>query len=537
MRFGAVAIAQSHGCILAHSMQLAGRRIKKGVVIDSAMVAEFEASGIERVTVARLDDTDTHENDAAIKIAMALCGTGVRTDKPGTGRVNLFAEHDGLLCFDREAIIAINSIDESITLATLPENSWVLSGKMVATCKIITYGVASSTVDQVIDGIGAGVSVQPVQSHRAVLIQTCLPTVKASVLDKTYGVIKQRLSLRRAELIDEQRCDHAIEPLSETLRVISASASAQCDWILIAGASAISDRGDVIPAAINAAGGRIIRYGLPVDPGNLLLLGELHGRVVIGLPGCARSPKLNGLDLLLDRLACGVEISQAWLNSLSVGGLLTEMLDRPQPRVATAKKRSLQIAGLVLAAGTSRRAGAVNKLLVKAQGTPMVQTVVRAVCDSKLQQVLVVTGHQHEQIEAQLQDLSATSTYCASHEQGMAHSLSHGISRLQHADAVLVCLADMPGITVALINRLIERATDNISDVILVPVHQGRRGNPVLVGRAFFDSLLQHSGDTGARYLMKQYPDRVIEVPVDDSAILIDYDTPQALSTLDSDVS
>ena len=385
--------------------------------------------------------------------------------------------------------------------------------------------------------MGNSLSVRSVKSHRAVLIQTCLPTVKESVLDKTSVVVEQRLAMRSAELLDEQRCDHSIEALNKTLKSLGINSSTEYDWILIAGASAISDRADVIPAAIEAAGGRVIRYGLPVDPGNLLLLGELNGRVVIGLPGCARSPKLNGLDLLLDRLACDVEISQGWLNSLAVGGLLTEQLDRPQPRITTTKKQSVNIAGLVLAAGTSRRAGDINKLLVKVNDVPMVKAVVDAVCESRLREVVVVTGHQHEHIENLLQGSTATTTYCAAHAQGMAFSLSHGISRLQHADAVLVCLADMPGVTAALINLLVEQAVDNLSEVILVPVFQGKRGNPVLVGRAFFDSLLQHTGDTGARFLMKQYPDRVIEVPVEENAVLIDYDTPQALSELDADAT
>ena len=280
----------------------------------------------------------------------------------------------------------------------------------------------------------------------------------------------------------------------------------------------------------------MLRYGLPVDPGNLLLLGELNGRVVLGLPGCARSPKLNGLDLLLDRLACGVEISPLWLNSLAVGGLLTEALDRPQPRVSSDQHKNLNIAALVLAAGASRRAGNTNKLLVKDRGVPMVQQVVRSVVNSNVNDVIVVTGHQHEKIESLLTGANVTLAYCAAHAQGMAHSLSHGISRLPpEADAVLVCLADMPGVTAELINTLLDCESEKpLSGILAVPVYDGKRGNPVLVGSAFFDSLLQHTGDSGAKFLMQQYPDRVVEVPVESNAIFIDYDTPQALAKLDS---
>ncbi len=535
MWFGLVDPQHAAGCILAHSIQLDKRRVKKGSRLDKSLIAEFVESGVTQITVARLDDTDLHENDAALQIAVSLSGEGIRLDKASTGRVNLFARHDGLLCFDRQAIIAINSIDESITVATLPENTWVLSGKMVATCKIITYGVERATVDHVVKEVGNGVVVKPVVNHKAVLLQTCLPTVKESVLDKTGTVISQRLNSRHATLIAEQRCDHTVESLAA---VLAETHSQVCDWILIAGASAISDRADVIPAALEAAGGKVIRYGLPVDPGNLLLLGELHGRVVLGLPGCARSPKLNGLDLLLDRLACGVDISQAWLNSLAVGGLLTEALDRPQPRVRAVEKTSLNIAGLVLAAGASRRAGMINKLMVNVGDVPMVRHVVNSVCNSNVGEVVVVTGHQHEKISDALKHTAANVVFCATHDQGMAHSLSYGISRLQEVDAVLVCLADMPDITVELINTIIGwKDAETLFERILVPTFNGKRGNPVLVGRAFFDTLLQHIGDTGARFLMKQYPERVIEVPVEEESILLDYDTPQALAELNNNES
>ena len=132
---------------------------------------------------------------------------------------------------------------------------------------------------------------------------------------------------------------------------------------MIIGASAISDPCDIIPAAIEKQGGQVKRLGLAVDPGNLLLLADYHGVPLLGLPGCARSIKHNGLDLLLDRIVCNVEITEDWLNGLCIGGLLGEAHDRPQPRVKVTAKAQAQVAALVLAAGSSRRAGNKNKLL------------------------------------------------------------------------------------------------------------------------------------------------------------------------------
>jgi len=425
-------------------------------------------------------------------------------------------------------VLEINRVDPEITFATLPENTWVRAGRMVATIKIIPYAVAGSSLSRAVQvANGKRLSVVEPEAKKVCLIQTRLPSIKPSVLDKTRRVTDSRLQARGAEIVSELRCQHSEKELTE---ILLQSIQASTDWILIVGASAISDRRDVIPAAVEAAGGTVHRYGLPVDPGNLLMLGELRGRIVLGLPGCARSPKYNGLDHLLDRMACDVEIDDNWLNSLAVGGLLVEELDRPQPRVSINRKPT--VAAIVLAAGMSRRMGDINKLLQPVSGAPMVRQVVQSVCKSRVSGVLVVTGHEQEKIAAALHDLDVDISFNPQYEQGMGHSLSHGISRLEQADAVGGCLGDMPMVGSEIIDRLIEQTGDRAGAVIAVPVMNGVRGNPVLVGRLFFDTLLQHGGDSGARFLMKQYPDKVLEVEIADDAIHRDFDTPQALQEL-----
>jgi molybdenum cofactor cytidylyltransferase len=405
----------------------------------------------------------------------------------------------------------------------------VLPGKMVATSKIISYGVPAERLARAIENVTCRLSVEPVRAQRAVLIQTQLPTIKSTVLDKTRSVTERRLGARHVTLSGEQRCVHEVTALTNVLQSV-----VDTDLILIAGASAISDRADVVPAAIVEAGGTVHRYGIPVDPGNLLLLGELAGCQVIGLPGCARSAKLNGLDLLLNRIACGVEIDNDWLNGLSVGGLLSEMHDRPQPRVSQDLHRPAKVAALVLAAGTSKRAGPQNKLLCESNGIPMIKRVVDQVTSSRLTDVHVVTGHEHQRVEQALAGSRCKTHYCASYDLGMAHSLSHGISRLGDVDAVMVILGDMPEVSNAVIDQLLAFDSTQIIDTIRVPVFQGTRGNPVIVGKSFFDTLLQHTGDTGAKFLMRQYPDLVVEVPVEEAGVLVDYDTPEALARLNS---
>ena len=150
-------------------------------------------------------------------------------------------------------------------------------------------------------------------------------------------------------------------PLTEA---ITALLSAGADLVLISGASAVTDRQDIAPAAIVAAGGEITHFGMPVDPGNLICFGRIGDRPVIILPGCARSPALNGIDWVLDRIFAGEILDSREIARMGVGGLLKEIEARPAPREAKkapgagAAPRTLpRIAALVLAAGRSTRMG------------------------------------------------------------------------------------------------------------------------------------------------------------------------------------
>ena len=533
MWFGELSTENCTGCILAHSLRVGNRRVAKGTVLDESLITELVSAGYRELTVARIDEDDIDENSAAQALAESICGVGLRLDHAHTGRVNIVAANSGLLTYPRELIIALNSVSEEITLSVLPENQWVLAGRMVATSKIIPYAVSRTDMNQVLACVSSSrLSVHSPVERKVILIQTTQSSIKTSTLDKTRRITEQRLQLRSATLEQEFRCKHSVEELTATLeQALSMSA----ELILIVGASAISDRRDVLPSAVVASGGEVQRVGVPIDPGNLLMLASIDGRLVLGLPGCARSPKHNGLDLMLDRIACQLPLDHQWLNSLCIGGLLGEMIDRPQPRVAPdhMASKNRQLAAIVLAAGSSRRFGDTNKLLHLYRDKPLVAHVVESVQGSVLETVVVVTGHQQDLVGQALAEYQVDLCYCPVHSDGMAHSLASGISQLQSCDAVLVCLGDMPHVSSLVIDKLIEASADRATESIVVPMRDDRRGNPVLVGRAFFDSLLQREGDSGARHLIDQYPERVIEVEVDDEGIFQDYDTSQSLSQLD----
>ncbi len=330
MKFGPVAVADAIGSIVAHAVRRPGLVLKKGDVVDAAAIAALRQAGVETIVAARIEPDDIGENQAAAALAKALAGANLRLDPPFTGRTNIFASAPGVLRIDAALVDAINAADESITVATLPDLRAVVENEMVATVKIIPFAVPR---DALAAAIGMctkfGLSVAPFRPLKIAIVSTLLPGLKPTVVDKTVRVMADRLAPAGARIIADERVDHAVKPLHAMLDRLTPTA----DLTIVFGASAITDRRDVIPQAIEAAGGHIEHFGMPVDPGNLLLLAkDASGKPVLGAPGCARSPKENGFDWVLQRLLAGLPVSGREMTRLGVGGLLMEIVSRPQPR-------------------------------------------------------------------------------------------------------------------------------------------------------------------------------------------------------------
>jgi molybdenum cofactor cytidylyltransferase len=528
MRFGAIPLDEAEGAVLAHALRVGKLAYKKGRWLSAEDVEVLRASGIGEVVAAKLEPGDVEEDEAARLVAEAITGAHVRIDRPFTGRVNLFAEQAGLLVLDPARIDRLNALDEAVTVATLPAMAEVEPRQMVATVKIIPFAAPAEVVEQWRAAAAEGplLRVAPYRGLDVALIQTRLPGTKESVLDKTVAVTAQRIRAAGGRLVSEARCDHTVPALAERIR------ASQADLVLIAGASAITDRRDVLPAAIEAAGGTVEHFGMPVDPGNLLLLARRGDRPVLGLPGCARSPKLNGFDWVLQRLAAGIPVGRADVMGMGVGGLLMEIATRPQPRDAAPPARPGQVAAIVLAAGQSRRMGQDNKLLAPVDGRPMVAHVVDAMLASRGSPVIVVTGHEADRVRAALADRPVQWCHNPDYAEGLSTSLRAGLEALPEVEGVLVALGDMPRIKAAQIDRLIAAFHPTEGSAICVPTVRGKRGNPVLFATRFLPEMRQVSGDVGARHLIGAHADEVVEIEMDDDAPLLDIDTPAALAAL-----
>ena len=526
MKFGPLKPDEAVGGILAHSLALpSGKRLRKGLVIDEATVELLKNENISEITIAMAEAGDMGENEAAQLIAAQFSGTDIRIDAPSTGRVNLFADTNGIFNVSREIIDQVNAIDSAITIATLPDYSEVNSGRMIATIKIIPYCVAGESVETILSlNLTNALRMSAFEPLKVGLIATKLPQLKSTTMDKTRNLLDRRLSASGSSIVTEERVAHDAESVAQAIEKLEPL----CDMLIVFGASAISDESDCIPVAIEQAGGEITRFGMPVDPGNLMLLAKLGDKPVIGAPGCARSPAENGFDWILARLLAGMEISSAEIAGLGVGGLLMETGSRPHPRnqkeVNTGKT-----AILIMAAGQSRRMGDDNKMTVEVKGKPMLRHVAEAAISSNAKSVSVVTGFAPEEAKKVLSGLDVAYIHNPDFEDGLSTSIRAGIAAISSdVDHVIILLGDMPFVTSEMIDRMIGESRDHPHNIVMA-TNNGKRGNPVLWPKAFFEELQQIEGDVGARHIIGANAERVSEVEIGNAAEL-DLDTRELIN-------
>ena len=529
MKFGPVAVSEAEGAILAHSTQAGKARLKKGLRLDADSISQLVESGVETVIVARLDEGDVDENEAAGRLADSFAGAGIEPAAPATGRVNLHATGPGLFRADKKLVDVFNAIDPSITYACLNDRSVVAEGDMVATIKIIPLAVPGAAVEEAAGLIAQEEfsRVKPFHPHRVGYVATTLPTLKPRVMDKTREMTAARLAAYGSEIVATAEARHETAALAVELERIAP----ESEMIIVFGASAVTDADDVIPAGIRQAGGQVERVGMPVDPGNLLVNGELDGKPVLGAPGCARSPKENGFDWVLARILAGETPGDADIAAMGVGGLLMEIPTRPQPRVTKTASRPQGVGIVLMAAGRASRMGegAGHKLLAEFDGEPLIRRMAQRALASRAKITVAVTGYRAGDISVALDGIDLAIVENAEFASGMASSLKAGVKKLGDAVAgVMILLGDMPGLETAHIDRLIAAFEDNGGEAIIRAADGDHRGNPVILPARLTPEVMRLEGDVGARALIEQSGLPVTDIDIGPAA-RIDVDTPDAV--------
>lgn len=534
MKFCAFRLRDADGCILAHTVRAGALVLKKGIRLGEDDIRALKEAGVETVTAVRLDPNDVDEDSVAQALAHGLCGDGVHISKPLAGRCNVFAAHAGLVEIKPQAVDCINRAGHGVLVATLNSFEVVEAGRTIASIKVAPYALAKDSLDELlrcVQGIQA-MTVHAFVPRTIGLVLSHAPGQKESLLDKAREVIAARVESYGSTIRVEKRCKHQVADVAEAITAVAQ----EVDVIMVLGAASPCDINDVVPFAMVHVGAAVETFGIPVDPGNLMVSGTMNGKPVLGLPGCARSPVLNGVDLVFARLFAGHDISPHAILGLGVGGLLADVSGRPQPRETHEAQPHVGTTGLsavVLAGGSSRRMGDANKLTVLWEGKPLVRHVVEIALASQVDEVVVVTGHDAASVRQALSGLSVKFVHNPHFQEGLSTSLRAGIGGVNATfGGAAILLGDMPRLKLQTFDALIEQFMAGQGTHICIPKCNGRRGNPVVWPREFYADILELSGDRGARALLDQYSSRIVEVPCEDTGVLLDIDTPADLAAL-----
>ena len=336
MKFGPAPLEEAEGRILGHNVagEDGKRLLRKGKALSVADLDALRKLGRKVVYVAELEKGDVGENEAAERVARACLGPGLRLSGPATGRINVIATVLGIFRVDTGRLRLLNE-SEGITIASVGAHTVVRPGQTVATVKVIPYGVPESIV---VRGEEAGNREGPLLRADALprrevgLILSGSPTVRDR-LEESFSPLVERVRELGSDIVvddyitlEDERGEDALAAALRRHR------ERGVELVLLAGETAIMDRHDIMPRAVEKAGGRIETVGAPVDPGNLLMLAYLDDVPVLGAPGCARSRKTNVVDWILPRLLAGDALGRSDIVALGAGGLLEDVPERPLPR-------------------------------------------------------------------------------------------------------------------------------------------------------------------------------------------------------------
>ncbi len=535
MIFDRLPIENAKGAFLAHAVEAGDFGIlKKGTVLTDDHLEAIKANGDISVLAARLEEGDVDENEAAFRISEMSAGNNVDARPPFTGRSNIVSKSSGVVDINTKLLKKINKIDPSITIATVKNMDMVTAGQMLATIKIIPFSTKQKFLDKAEKKAKKKksplIQVHPFKKKKIGLISTLLPNTPDKLVTKSKIVLENRLEACNNHLWRTATCDHHEDDLQTELDSLVRDGA---EIILIFGASAITDTRDVIPTAIKNCGGDIEHFGMPVDPGNLLLLGKIGETTVVGMPGCTRSPKLNGFDWVLQRLMADIPVKAKDIMRMGEGGLLKEIPGRPQPRgkqLPETEKEDPKIAALILAAGQSRRMGPENKLLALIDDKPILRHVAENLASAGFENMSMVVGHEADQVRNLVWDMPIDIIENPDYAEGLSTSLKAGMRNLQDDfEGVIVCLGDMPFVSPDQFQKMIDAFDPIEGRAIVVPTFKGKRGNPVLLSSQFAEEVEKISGDMGAKAIISENDHLVHSVEFDSDAIFTDIDTPQML--------
>jgi len=334
LKFGPVPLEHAEGKILGHN--IAGpdghRLLRKGRPLTGEDIAALRSLGRISVYVAELAPDDVDEDAAARRVAKAVGGGGLRLPGAASGRANLLSTALGVLRVDAGRLERVNEL-EGITLATLAAHSPVRPRQIAGTVKIIPFAVPEAAVRaaEAIAGDAPLIRVDALAPQPVSLIFSGSVSIREKLADD-FAPLAERVTALGSRIASTDYVPLEDESGEAMLAELLRQRASGARLIVLAGETAIMDRHDIVPRAIERAGGRVECLGAPVDPGNLLMIAYLGGVPILGAPGCARSRKVNIVDWVLPRLLVGDRLTRRDILALGHGGLLEDVPERPMSR-------------------------------------------------------------------------------------------------------------------------------------------------------------------------------------------------------------
>lgn len=317
------ALAEGH--ILCHDLtqiipgEFKGARFKKGHIVTAADIPVLLSMGKERLYVYEHDDTMLHENDAAARLAALCMSAGMRSGEPSEGKIEIFAEQDGLFTVDTERLFMLNMLDKLI-IVTRHTNTAVRAGDKLCGTRVIPLVIKKAIIEQAEKLAGAEplLKLAPFASMTAAVITTGSEVAKGLIEDKFSPIVIEKLKAYGIETVYHEICDDSAEHITAAIQT---ARDKGVGLVVCTGGMSV-DPDDRTPAAIKQSGADIVSYGAPVLPGAMLMVGYYaDGTPVLGLPGCVMYARTTVFDLILPHIASGTRVTREMLAKMGCGGL------------------------------------------------------------------------------------------------------------------------------------------------------------------------------------------------------------------------
>lgn len=342
MKTRCIDVRAAVGQVLCHDLtrivpgQFKGPQFKKGHIVAEEDIPMLLSMGKEQLYVLELDEASLHENDAADRL-IALCqGPYMRRGEVSEGKLELFAECDGLLRVDAERLLALNLLGE-LMIATRHTDTAVRAGDKLCGARVIPLVVERALLEraEALAGDRPLLTLTPFRARHAGVVTTGSEVFSGRIEDKFTPVVEAKLREYGIETVAHRVTDDQTAHIAQAIAEVRAQG---VDVVLCTGGMSV-DPDDRTPAAIRQSGATVVTYGAPVLPGAMLMLGYYpDGVPVLGLPGCVMFARATVFDLLLPHIAAGVPVAREDVARLGCGGLCLGCADCAYPRCGFGKR-------------------------------------------------------------------------------------------------------------------------------------------------------------------------------------------------------